>query len=646
MTGNGLLGELAAWSGLAAPPPAFTQPPAATTGPGALDGAIDRSRVAGILDVCDRVIGESSRRDHVFDWLQPSGGGRPVTVEAYYPRNQLVVLTEEQPEPEYSLSGQSIPAHGLRIFRIRLTDFRVDSGLAFSRLLGEVRSLGTVAPPAPVAAMAPTLAAPVVAAPAPAPPPAPAPARRPSAVPPPAPAPPTVATAPIPRASPPPPAPAPPAPAHAPASAPAARVPRPPLAPSIPAIFLPPPAPPPTLAAPPPARATRPSSSSPFQPLMAAVQRFTAAPAPFVMPREPAPAPPAPAPPARAPAPPARAPAPPARAPAAPPPAAAPTAPYAIATPAVSPALQQYLTFPTTPPPPAPPGPPTPPPRTSTTARPFVPTPLPFATTAPAPLDPVFDLLVAPPAPETRRYRVGQRQAEAAARAARFVEARSGGPARLATRPAAARIAGATLRAPALLTRNGGQTSTRPAPSPPSWRNEAATSPFALPPGMMPVADRDPGPVSPSAARARAIERALAKGRALPDPGRPARGQSETSPEDIPLEFFVVAAVMVELILAVVLVAVSGGLVVLSLGLTLDAVARVLGTSAVARSGREWGSGWRWICGLVGSPGVIVFVLQRDRSLLGEGPVPFAGPVAALALFILLVGLAGLPAGI
>jgi hypothetical protein len=164
---------------------------------------------------------------------------------------------------------------------------------------------------------------------------------------------------------------------------------------------------------------------------------------------------------------------------------------------------------------------------------------------------------------------------------------------------------------------------------------------------LAPVISPEPEALSPSTARARAIERALAKGRALPDPGRgPTTAQSAIAPDDLPLGFLVISIVLIELILGIVLVAVSGGLVVLGLGLALDAVARVMGTMAVARSGKEWGSGWRWICGLGGSPGVIVFAVQRDRSLLGTGPVPLAGTVAAAALFILLVGLAGLPAGI
>ncbi|MDQ6776298.1 MAG: hypothetical protein M3071_08800, partial [Actinomycetota bacterium] len=230
-----------------------------------------------------------------------------------------------------------------------------------------------------------------------------------------------------------------------------------------------------------------------------------------------------------------------------------------------------------------------------------------------------------------KRRRVGQRQAEAAARAARFVEARSAESA----------------------ARNGSQATTKPVtqptprPQPAPWKNQAVTSPFGLP-GMAPVTSPGPGRLSPSTARARAIERALAKGRSLPEPGRrrPPPARSEIDADDVPLGFLIISIVLVELILGGVVVAVSGGLVVLGLGLTLDAGARAIGTITAARSGTAWGSGWRWICALGGSPGVIVFAFQRDGSLLGTGPLPMAGPVAAVALFVLLVGLAGLPAGI
>jgi hypothetical protein len=574
MTSNGLLGELAAWSGLAAPPPALAGPSSAA---GAAALAISRSRLAGILDVCDRVIGESSRRGHVFDWLD-------TTVEAYYPGRRLVILTEEQPEPDYSMSSQLIPAHSLRLFRIRLADFAGDSGLGFSRLLGELRLLAGVTAPAP---------GPAPAAPEPSAirwnaPPAPTAPDRPAAQP-----------APV---------------AFAPSPAPAPSI-RPAPPPTF--VMAPPPPPPPPAPPPTPAPAKAPAAApAPPAAVSAALQRYMAAAAPAPRPVA-APAPRPVAPPARRPV-----------APPAPPP---PPTPRAAATPAPA-AWQSYVAAPRPLAPPAP----APPPPSPAASGPYIQTPLPFASTAPA-LDPVLAHLIPAPAREVARRRVGQRQAEAAARAARFVEARSGAT--------AARNGGHAAAHPPLALRP------KPAPRPPTapWRNEPASSPFAASfPGLIPpTAPPDTRPPSASTARAAAIERALAKGRSLSDrdPRPAAPEHSAIDADDIPLAFVVGAIVLLEFILGAVLF-VAGGPVVLGFGLLLDAAARVLGTVAAARSGKEWGSGWRWICALAGSPGVVVFAFQREGGLVAADPAPLAGPVAALATLVLLVGLLGLPVGI
>src|ERR1700761_6496851 len=103
MTSNGLLGDLAAWTGLgtAAPDPANPIRARLSTagGPGG-ERVIGRAKIGPILDVCDRVLGETSQRSHLFDWLQPSGGAgqSPIAVDAYYPDQELVVLGDDQPE--------------------------------------------------------------------------------------------------------------------------------------------------------------------------------------------------------------------------------------------------------------------------------------------------------------------------------------------------------------------------------------------------------------------------------------------------------------------------------------------------------------------------------------------------------------------
>jgi hypothetical protein len=102
----------------------------------------------------------------------------------------------------------------------------------------------------------------------------------------------------------------------------------------------------------------------------------------------------------------------------------------------------------------------------------------------------------------------------------------------------------------------------------------------------------------------------------------------------------------VELIVAVIAVALDAGRVVLGLGIACDACARALGTLDSERVGKI---GWAWGCAIVGSPVVVaaVFVWPRPRHprrLSGRADVPveaapLAGLMAALALVFVLIGL-------
>jgi hypothetical protein len=630
MTANGLFGDLAAWTGLAAPSPASTKPMMTSGSAGALaqgDSDGERVKVGAILNVSDRVLGETSSRRHVFDWLAP--GGHPLPVDAYYPGQKLVVLCEQQPEAHRALCGELVAAHGLRLFQVDLAGYQADPGQAFSRLIGELRRIDNGS-----SAASATLAAP---APAPAFPPAPAPE-------PPLPTPPDFFSA-----------------LTQPFSAPA---------PPFPDATQPLPAPPPPVAPP------RQSVSAAFQPFMAAVQRLTAAPEPFVVPPEPAdaatqpsdgtqptqplvapqpafvapqPAFVAPQPAFVAPQPAFVAPQPTAPSPAAvpqPPPAS--PGPFAASLRPVPVALQPFLPAPPPPPLPQASSWPTEPPTVAAPAetpypsapQPFGAAPLPFGLIAPPPLPPNLAALVAEPERNAKRPRVGQRQAEAAARAARFVDARA---------------AGSRSRVPA-------PQSIRPLsvarPIPPSrpvqWWNGAMGTPAAPPftVAVEPALDVDGYAISPSTTRAEAIERALARGRAIPDPHRPSPTESTrvepvpVEPDEIMLGFVVACIVVVELYIGVALFTFGGGPVVLGLGLAFDAAARALGTVAATRSGQGWGTGWRWLCGIGGSPAVAAFTFQRDGSLLATDLAPLAGPMAVVALILILIGLAGIPAGI
>jgi len=530
MTTNGLLGELVAWTGLAAPTPASTEPMMTSGSADALaQGDGDRVRVGSILDVCDRVLGESSARRHVFSWLQPSGSDL-LAVDAYYAGHKLVVLCAGLPAAHEALCAELVPAHSLRLFWVDLADFQADPGQAFSRLIGELRLIGDGAPPAPTA---------------------------------------------LPR--------------EAPAFI-SVRIPDP----GLPTATDPFAAPTEILPSPPPAAPPRQSMAAAFEPLRAAVHRFTAAPEPFVVPPEPAVVTPEPL-------------------------------PAFESTPAPAPFVSAL-------PLPAPPRsamPASPEPRAAAVPQAFIATPLPFALTAPPPLAPVLESLIAEPEVDLKRPRVGQRQAEAAARAARFVDARAAGP-----RP---RVAPGPPARPTPPSRPG------------QWWNGAMGAPATMTytAAADPVLDLDGHAVSPSTARAEAIERALARGRAVPDPQRPPPIEpTRVEPDDIMLGFVVACIAAIELYIGVALFTFGGGPVVLGLGLALDAAARAVGTAAAARSGREWGSGWRWLCAVGGSPAVAAFVFQKDGSLLATDLAPLAGPIAVVAMIVILIGLAGIPAGI
>jgi hypothetical protein len=116
--------------------------------------------------------------------------------------------------------------------------------------------------------------------------------------------------------------------------------------------------------------------------------------------------------------------------------------------------------------------------------------------------------------------------------------------------------------------------------------------------------------------------------------------------EDVLAIGLVVGAIVVlELVLGVIL-AVGGGPVVLGLGLVLDAAARAVGTLAAVQSGEEWGSGWPWACGVIGSPAVAAFAWGGDGSLAAAEFAALAGPLSAVAMVTVVIGLAGIPFGV
>lgn len=104
--------------------------------------------VSEILDLCDRVIGESGRRAHLFAWLRAPGAGPEewLPVDAYYPAHRLVVVWHEQPSASDSTYTEQVPAHGLRLLELSPAALDGDPDQNLRRMIA-----GLGPPPAPLA---------------------------------------------------------------------------------------------------------------------------------------------------------------------------------------------------------------------------------------------------------------------------------------------------------------------------------------------------------------------------------------------------------------------------------------------------------------------------------------------------------------
>jgi hypothetical protein len=73
-----------------------------------------------VLSLCDRHLDEVGRRNHLFGWLRPPGAGADewLPVDAYYPRNRLVVLYRPRARPHDQIYRELIPEHGLRLLAL------------------------------------------------------------------------------------------------------------------------------------------------------------------------------------------------------------------------------------------------------------------------------------------------------------------------------------------------------------------------------------------------------------------------------------------------------------------------------------------------------------------------------------------------
>jgi hypothetical protein len=77
-----------------------------------------------ILSICDRLLGEVGRRQHMFAWLRAPGSaagsaaGEWLPVDAYYPRARLVVICRYERGPRDAFYREHIPAHGLGLLTL------------------------------------------------------------------------------------------------------------------------------------------------------------------------------------------------------------------------------------------------------------------------------------------------------------------------------------------------------------------------------------------------------------------------------------------------------------------------------------------------------------------------------------------------
>jgi hypothetical protein len=76
--------------------------------------------VPAILSMCDELLGEVGRREHIFHWLRAPGADADewLPVDAYYPRARLVIMCRSGSGPHDSIYRELIPAHRLGLMTL------------------------------------------------------------------------------------------------------------------------------------------------------------------------------------------------------------------------------------------------------------------------------------------------------------------------------------------------------------------------------------------------------------------------------------------------------------------------------------------------------------------------------------------------
>lgn len=97
-----------------------------------------------VLAVCDGLLGEIGRRDHLFSWLRApdSEQGQWLPVSAYYPGKRLVLACDLESSPHELIYEELIPAHGLRLLSVTVDELPPDRDLARALLEVRIAALG------------------------------------------------------------------------------------------------------------------------------------------------------------------------------------------------------------------------------------------------------------------------------------------------------------------------------------------------------------------------------------------------------------------------------------------------------------------------------------------------------------------------
>jgi hypothetical protein len=118
---------------------------------------------------------------------------------------------------------------------------------------------------------------------------------------------------------------------------------------------------------------------------------------------------------------------------------------------------------------------------------------------------------------------------------------------------------------------------------------------------------------------------------------------TETAAVGLVVGLALAAVLCFELYAGVGSLALSGGHLLLALGIALDACSRALGTVATGRTAEPC---WGWACAVGGSPAVTVFAMfGTDGPVLAE-PGPLAGFVSMLAMLLIALAVLGSMLGV